>query len=228
MTRCILIAAFVAPMILLVPSALFAQAAKIAVSTAKPPAEVAEPIRAALDGKVVRIATAEKPIFEFWFRSELPFAEKPADGTIGLTTMSEGAVLGVVRVGEDQYDFRNEEIPKGVYILRLGIQPEDGNHLGVAPTRTFAMLLPAKQDTKLEPVAHEELMKAAAKINAAKHPSNLNIQPVEKTEGEFPRLEERNGGEHKVLLLKIPGRVGKSADKSTLTFALVYDGQGQL
>jgi hypothetical protein len=214
--------------VLLVPRSLYAQTPKLAVSTAKPPAEVAEPIRAALDGKVLRIEAESKPIFEFWFRNELPLAEKPAGGTLGLTTMPEGAVLGVVRVGEDQYDFRNEEIPKGVYVLRLGIQPEDGNHLGVAPTRTFAMLLPAKQDTKLEPVQHEELMKAAAKINAAKHPSNLNIQPVEKMDGQFPRLEERNGGEHKVILLKIPGRVGKSADKATLTFALVYDGQGQL
>jgi hypothetical protein len=228
MTRTPLFAAIVLSAVLLAPRCLYAQAARLAVSTAKPPAEVAEPIRAALDGKAIRLAVDNKPIYEFWFRSELPLAEKPAAGTIGMTTMPEGSVLGVVRVGEDQYDFRNEEIPKGVYVLRLGIQPEDGNHLGVSPTRTFALLVPAKQETKLEPVGHDELMKAAAKINAARHPSNLNIQTVEKTEGEFPRLEERNSGEHKVLLLKLPGRVGKSADKASLTFALVYDGQGQL
>jgi len=73
-------------------------------------------------------------------------------------------------------------------------------------------------------------MKAAAKINAAMHPSSLNLQPVEKAEGEFPRLEERTGGEHKVILLKLPGRIGDANSKelATLTFALVYDGQGTI
>jgi hypothetical protein len=202
--------------------------AKLSVADAKPPEEVAEPIRAALDAKVLRLANGDKPFFEFWFRKELPLVEKPADGTLGLTTMQEGTVLGVVRVGEDQYDFRNEEIPKGVYIVRLGVQPEDGNHLGVAPTRTFALLIPAKQDTKLDAIGHKDLMKAAATINAAKHPSNLNLRPVEKADGEFPRLEERNDGEHKAVLIKLTARVGAAGEKTTITFLLVYDGVGQV
>jgi hypothetical protein len=209
-------------------SAFAADEAKLDVADARPPAEVAEPIRAVLDSKVVRLSNADKPFFEFWFRKDLPLAEKPAGGTLGLTTMQEGALLGVVRVDGDQYDFRNEEIPKGVYIMRLGIQPEDGNHLGVAPTRTFAVLVPAKHDTKLDAIAHKELMKAAAAVNAAKHPSNLNLQPVDKADGEFPRLEERNDGQHKAVLLKLPARVGQSSEKTTLTFALVYDGVGQI
>ena len=48
-------------------------------------------------------------------------------------------------------------------------------------------------------------MKTAAVINAASHPSSLNLQPVEQADGEFPRLEERNDGQHKVLLLQFPG-----------------------
>jgi hypothetical protein len=60
------------------------------------------------------------------------------------------------------------------------------------------------------------------------HPSNLNLQPVEKAEGEFPRLEERNGGEHKVVLLKFPAQVGEGEEKTTLSFALVYYGQGTI
>jgi hypothetical protein len=205
-----------------------AQAAKLTVTAAKPPAEVAEPIRAILDAKSIRIVKDDQASFEFWFRKELPLAEKPVGGTLGLSTMKEGAVLGAVRVAGEHYDFRNEEIPPGVYIVRLGIQPEDGNHLGVAPTRTFALLIPAKVDTKLKLIEHEELMKAAAKINAAMHPSNLNLQPVEKTEGDFPRLEERNGGEHKAVLLKLPAQAGDAKEKTTLTFALVYDGQGTI
>jgi hypothetical protein len=204
---------------------LAAEEAKLAVATAEPPKEIAEPIRAVLDSKSLKLSDGDKPFFEFWFRKELPLVEKPAGGTLGLTTMAEGTVLGALRVDGERYDFRDEEIPNGVYVVRLGLQPEDGNHLGVAPTRTFALLLPAKSDTKLEPIGHKELMKAAAASNAAKHPSNLNIQPVEKAEGEFPRLEARTGN-HKVVLLKLPAKVEGSA--TTLVFAIVYEGTGQI
>jgi hypothetical protein len=215
---------------LLLPSAplLAGEAAMLAVAAADPPAEVAEPIRTALDGKVLRLHSGDAPFFEFWFRKELPLANQPAGNTLELGTIQEGTMLGVVKVDTQRYDFRNEEIPPGVYVIRFGIQPEDGNHLGVAPTRTFALLIPADHDTKLDPVVHNDLMKAAATINAAKHPSNLNLQPVEQIEGEFPRLDERNDGQHKVLLLQLPARVGDAGDKTTLTFALVYEGTGQI
>jgi hypothetical protein len=71
-------------------------------------------------------------------------------------------------------------------------------------------------------------MKEAAKINAAMHPTNLNLQPVDKAEGAFPRLEERNGGDHKVVLLKLPSLVAASKEKTPLVFALVYEGTGQI
>jgi hypothetical protein len=201
---------------------------RLAVAAADPPEQVAEPIRNVLHNEAVSLANDDSPFFQFWFRKELPLAQSPAGGTLALGTLQEGTVLGVLKVNSERYDFRDEEIPVGIYILRFGIQPEDGNHLGVAPTRTFALLIPAQADKELEPVAHEELMKAAAVINAVSHPSNLNLQPVEQAEGEFPRLEERNDGQHKVLLLQLPARVGTSGDVAKLNIALVYEGTGQL
>jgi hypothetical protein len=176
----------------------------------------------------VGLEDGNSTFFQFWFRKELPLAQPPAGGTLALDTLEEGTLLGVLKVNSERYDFRDEEIPAGIYVLRFGIQPEDGNHLGVAPTRTFAVMVPAKDDTQLEPVAHEELMKRAAVINAASHPSNLNLQPVEQADGAFPRLEERNDGAHKVLLLQFPARVGNSGDVTKLNVALVYEGTGQL
>jgi hypothetical protein len=203
-------------------------AAKLTVATNKPPDEVAEPIRAALDGKVLRVTSeSDKPFFEFWFRKELPLAQKPEGGQLDIGTIPEGTILGVLKVNAQRRDFRNEEIPPGVYTLRYGIQPEDGNHLGVAPTRTFALLIPANSDTKLDPIDHKDLMKAAAKINAVKHPSNLNLQSVEDQTGQFPRLAEINDGQHKAILLQFPAHLESSGEKTTLTFALVYEGTGQ-
>jgi hypothetical protein len=202
--------------------------AQLTVAAVDPPGEVAEPIRKILNNQAVSLADGDSPFFQFWFRKELPLAEQPAGGTLTLGTLQEGTVLGVLKVNSERYDFRDEEIPMGIYILRFGIQPEDGNHLGVAPTRTFALLVPAEADTQLEPVAHEELMKAAAVINAASHPSSLNLQPVEKVDDAFPRLAELNDGQHKVILIQFPARLSGSSDAMTLTLALVYEGTGQL
>jgi hypothetical protein len=201
---------------------------RLAVAGADPPEEVAEPIRTVLNQDAISLTNGESTFFQFWFRKELPLAQPPASGTLALDTLQEGTVLGVLKVSSERYDFRDEEIPTGVYILRFGIQPEDGNHLGVAPTRTFALLIPAKDDTQLDPVAHEELMKAAAVINAASHPSSLNLQPVEQADGAFPRLEERNDGQHKVLLLEFPARLSTSDEVMKLNVALVYEGTGQI
>jgi hypothetical protein len=41
-------------------------------------------------------------------------------------------------------------------------------------------------------------------------------------------LEERNGGDHKVVLLKLPSLVAASKEKTPLVFALVYEGTGQI
>jgi hypothetical protein len=200
----------------------------LTVAEAAPPDEVAEPIRAVLNNQAVSLADDQSTFFQFWFRKELPLAQAPAGGTLALDTLQEGTVLGVLKVSAERYDFRDEEIPAGIYVLRFGIQPEDGNHLGVAPTRTFALLIPANDDTRLDPVAHEELMKAAAVINAASHPSSLNLQPVEQADGAFPRLDERNDGQHKVLLLELPARLSMSGEGTKLKVALVYEGTGQL
>jgi hypothetical protein len=200
----------------------------LTVAEAAPPDEVAEPIRAVLNNQAVSLADDQSAFFQFWFRKELPLAEQPTGGTLALGTIQEGTVLGVLKVNSERYDFRDEEIPAGIYILRFGIQPEDGNHLGVAPTRTFALLIPANDDTKLDPVPHEELMKAAAVINAASHPSSLNLQPVEQVDGALPRLEERNDGQHKVVLVQFDARVVTSGDITKLNVALVYEGTGQL
>ena len=122
------------------PLLLAQEPVRLTVAAADPPEEVAEPIRKVLNNQAASLANDESTFFQFWFHKELPLAQPPAGETLAIDTLQEGTVLGVLKVGSERYDFRDEEIPKGIYILRFGIQPEDGNHLGVAPTRTFALL----------------------------------------------------------------------------------------
>jgi hypothetical protein len=204
-----------------------ADAVKLKLVDAEPPQEIAEPIRAMLDHKSLQLSEGDKPFYEFWFRKELPLAKQPENGSLSLETIKEGTVLGAVKVNGERRDFRDEELPPGIYVMRYGIQPEDGNHQGVAPTRTFALLIDAKTEKKLDPVPHDELVKIAATINAAKHPSNFNLQPYENAEGELPRLDERSDGEHKVILLNRLARVADAREATTVAFALVYEGIGK-
>ncbi len=200
---------------------------ELTVSEAPPPQELAETIRSALQPTVIRLAEEGKPLFEFWFRKEVPLAEKPPLDAFALEAVSEATVLGAVKVHTEQYDFKDEEIPAGLYVLRFGIQPEDGDHLGTSPTRAFVLLIPAKQDPRLDlHFDHEQLMKASSTVNAAKHPSGLNLQPVTQPGSGFPRLAAHNGGEHKVVYLRLPARVKGQKEPLALVFALVYEGIG--
>ncbi len=206
-----------------------ADTVELSVAEAAAPKELADEIGAVLQARVIRLGPKDKPRMEFWFRKEIPLAEKPAADAFAVTSVKEGTLLGAVRVLKERRDFKDEEIPPGVYVLRLGLQPEDGNHQGTAPTRTFVLLTPAVKDRRLESLAkHDDLVKVSQTINAAKHPSNLNLQPVTEPGGSFPRLAVHNDGKHKVVYLRLPAKVPGQDAPTDLTFALVYEGKGEI
>ena len=177
---------------------------------------------------MLQLTAGDKPFFEFWLRKEIALTKMPPSEDLSAEALAEGTVLGALKVHEERYDFRDEEIPPGVYVLRLGIQPEDGDHLGSAPTRTFALLLPAEKDTKLETSSHDDLMDHSATVNAAEHPSNLNLQPVRRAPETYPSLGEHHRGDHKVLFIRIPAKVQGQDKAFTVTFAVVYEGAGEI
>ena len=206
-----------------------AESAKLAVAEAAPPEELAEPIRAVLQPTVVRLAERDKPFLEFWFRKEIPLVEKPSGSGFPASAVKEGTLLGAVQVRERRYDFKDLAIPPGVYVLRFCLEPQDGNHQGTSPTRTFALLVPAKQDQQLSTFpSRDALVKGSSTINAGDHPSTLNLQSAKEPGESFPRLASHNGGKHKVVYLRLPAKVDGQSEPVMLTFALVYEGKGQI
>ena len=86
-------------------------------------------------------------VASFWMRSA-PFEGEPASGFgVRFDNLPEGAFLGIVQFPEKGSDFREQSVPPGVYTIRFGLHPEDGNHMGVAPSRDFGLLCPADKDT---------------------------------------------------------------------------------
>ena len=212
------------------PTGHAAELVKLTVAEADPPEELAEPIRKVLQPKVVRLSEDGKTFYEFWLRKVIPLAKTPPPDGFALDGVEEGTVLGVLRVHDERYDFKDEEVPPGVYVMRFGRQPEDGDHLGTASSNAFALLVPAKDDRKLDALTdRDELSDAAAAVNAAEHPGNLNLQRVRDGSEQFPRLVTHERDEHELIYLRLPGTIkGREKVAMTLTFGLVYEGMGEI
>ncbi|MCC6490234.1 MAG: hypothetical protein IT364_22305 [Candidatus Hydrogenedentes bacterium] len=206
-----------------------AQETVLKVTETPPPAELAQAFRDTLDTKAVQILAGEKPIFEFWFRKDIPLTANPPAGQTALDAIKEVTFLGAVRVHETRKDFRKDDIEKGVYTLRLGIIPEDGNHLGTTPFPYMAVLVPAKYDTAMDAINdHDTLAKTSGKDTYDEHPNTLSMQPLKDAdgEGEFPRLAV-GGDDWKFLYLKLPAKT-ESGEAADLIFGLVYEGHGEI
>src|SRR5687768_1189393 len=128
-------------------------AAEYAVSTGDQdvPTQVAEPIRAVLSVKPIQLMDGEKPVLRIWFRNNIPLKSKPSSPASALEAIAETTLMGVVSVeGSGLKDYKDNDIPKGVFTVRFVMQPQDGDHLGTAEFNTFILLLPTEVDKALD------------------------------------------------------------------------------
>jgi len=135
-------------------------------------------------------------------------------------------LLGAVSVGNGQRDYKDNEIAAGIYTMRFGLQPQDGDHLGSAEYPYFAVLIPAKNDTQLEGITTFKAMtKASGKDTASGHPIVLSLRPVSSDTGDVPKLNDPST-DHKSVRVKVPGKAGE--EKTGIAFELVYQGHGHI
>lgn len=199
------------------------------VADKEPPAEVSQDLRGQLAPKTYLISGPEGPAFEFWFVSEIPLDYEPSGSMDALETMDGAALLGLVAVRCTQCrDFRDDAFDPGLFTMRMGFQPENGDHMGTAPYDTFAILVPHKRDAELllegKP-DHRTLVEISSEDTITEHPPIFSLQPIDEAEGEFPRLTE--GGDHwKFLCIELPFKAKGKLFPIAVQF--VYDGIGHL
>ena len=63
--------------------------------------------------------------------------------------LADGELIGVLQFATEGHDYRDQSIAKGVYTMRYGLQPVNGDHLGVSTIATTRCLLPAAKDQTL-------------------------------------------------------------------------------
>lgn len=202
----------------------FAGAAELALKLVEkePPKELDASIRAKLQNKAVQLLDGDKAVCEFWFSAEIPLQAKPASLAGALDTVKQTTLLGAVAVLKAQRDYKDNELAGGIYTMRFGLQPQDGDHLGTAEYPYFAVLVPAKLDTRPDGLTdYKPLVKASGKETATGHPVVLSLRPASSAGGELPKLNEP-APEHKSVRVKLPAKAG--GEKTSLVFELVYQG----
>ena len=138
-------------------------------------------VRAALDAGGSRLVRPDGSVLcEVWLRKSLPVGRVAAAKGAAYPEMSESTLLGVISFPNGGKDFRGQAIKPGFYTMRYELLPEDGNHLGVAPTRDFVLLLAAGADN--DPDAQydfAQLVKLSAQAAGTNHPAPfVLLQPA--------------------------------------------------
>lgn len=148
------------------------------------PDGLAKGVAALLSEKGLRLVSGKGTVAEVWFAKQVAVKAgfKP---TLNVKyPFQPGQFIGVLRVGKAQTftDFRGQELKPGVYTLRYGQQPEDGNHIGTSETADFLLALPAKMDTDPKTISlMDTLFQRSAKAAGSTHPAIFYLLPPEKS-----------------------------------------------
>lgn len=167
---------------LLLPIAAAGEDAQFVVKTeaVAVPKEIAEGIRATLSKRAFAVSVKDGEAgLALWLRESVPAKANAVQIKNGLTyrEIPEGTLIGVVHFPAAFVDFRKQEIPAGVYTLRLAAQPETGDHKDTAPHQDFLLLTRAEDDPTEESVEPMTLYKRSAKITDGDHPAVMLLFP---------------------------------------------------
>ncbi len=147
-----------------------------------PPADLPSTLApAGLAKEGVKITGLSGTVAEIWFRTSVPSAAN-GEQNVTFSNVAHGTLLGVIRFPEKATDRRGQPLKPGLYTLRFSYYPVDGAHQGVAPTRDFAILVPAADDKDPNSTPKfDELMAMSRKASGTQHPAVLNVWKPDET-----------------------------------------------
>jgi hypothetical protein len=187
-----------------------------------PPKELAPAVRDALAPTSVRFLKGGTVLAELWVRKDVPCDAKGPQlkGGIAYRDVPETTLMGAVRFDKQVTDYRKQKIKPGVYTLRLGFQPMDGDHMGTAPYSEFFLICPAAEDKSTAPMKDaKELQDLSIKATGTSHPGVFLLFPA-KDGGGAPKV--RKSGSNWVLAWHMTA--SSKGETGTLPFGLTLVG----
>jgi hypothetical protein len=182
-----------------------------------PPSDAAPAVLSTLNKSGTKIVADNGNAYvEIWLRSTMPTGPSSGESSVTLPTIPAGALLGVMRFSVKGTDRRGQNIVPGVYTLRYGNYPVNGNHQGVAPQRDFLLLVPAALDKSADPISDfNALLDLSRKASGTPHPAVFSFwkadaddKPGFEKQGEKDWVLTTNLGDTKVSIILI----GKAED----------------
>lgn len=137
-----------------------------------------------------------------------------------------GQLIGVLRFSRRGGDFRSQQIARGVYTMRFGMQPVDGNHEGTSPTRDFLLLVRAEDDASPEQMSVEQLMESSASAADSNHPAMMCLQRIsDQDKVEAPTM--RHDTERDWWMLRFANAASAGGQQMSLPIELVVEGHAE-
>lgn len=162
-------------------------------------------------------------ICEIWLGNAVPLAAT-ADSSpdIMYGNLAVSTLVGAIHFPNKGADFRGQAMKAGFYTLRYGQTPQDGNHMGVNPTRDFLMMSPVAQDTNLSAVfSLKDLVTMSKLASGTNHPAILEMDP--QGTGAAPTVTQNSEG-YTVLSAQAQGKTA-AGQAQPLDISIVVVGQ---
>lgn len=200
------------------PSA--AQRPDVSAGADRPPADLAPAIASALNprGTLVRIGGLQ---LQLWWVKALGL-EGAGNGRSPWSQVPEGSLVGVVQASGAWSGIRGYSLRPGTYTLRFGLQPQNGDHMGISPYREFLLVAPAAADLTPAPVGHDDAVELAGKASRRSHPAVLSIDPPKTSAPPLTVTSNELG--HDVVIFAVPTAGGTGEGPGLFTFGLVVRG----
>jgi hypothetical protein len=186
------------------------------------PKNLAKEVAEKIDANGYAISTESGTIGTIWFAKDLPVKPDFKPTLSVYYPFTNGQLVGVLQVEKDagMKDFRGQELKAGVYTLRYGQQPQDGNHIGTSELADFLLALPAEKDTKPAPLTDgDQLAEQSASAAGSSHPAIFSLLPPEKAgDAKLTHNEDRDFW---ILDATVPGKENDKAVKVPLKLVVV-------
>ncbi len=185
----------------IVPVHAAAETYSIKVVNTEPPKELQEPVRKLIGDRCVQFLDGKGELLaEVWLRKGVPGKATEAQVKNGLTLreIPETSLIGALRVAKQLGDYRKQKVPAGVYTMRLGFQPQDGDHMGTAPTSEFVLVSPAADDNGVPTMKPRALFEMSVKATGA-HAGVFVLFPGKEATAD-PKLVDKGDGQWAILL----------------------------
>ena len=193
---------------------------------AKPPEGIAKEVADSLQSTSVKVfAGKSRLVCEIWLTKSWPVQAGFKRTDQVLYPFTSGSLIGVARYATTGADFREQEIAKGLYTVRYGQQPVDGNHVGTSPTRDFLTLLPAAKDKSTKPLDEKQLFALSAEAAGAKHPAILCLRQSPSADAKSAKPTLVHEESHDWWCVQAPGQGTAGKDSSPLILDFVVIGK---